>query len=172
MPKAIIVAGSPGAGKSTYARKLAKDSPAVVLDIDTVTERLVRLSLTLQSHDSDDRDSLFFKENYRLPIYETLFDIARENLEIQDVIIVGPFTREIRNNHWKEELQNRLGVVQVDIHYVFCNPDVRRQRIQERAAARDSSKSRDWPHSQLYYGTEEPPQFEHIYVDTSIEVKN
>ena len=80
MNKAIIVCGIPGAGKSTYGKRLAKELKAVFLDIDSATERLVRLSLFLSDHNPDDRDGAFFKNNYRQPIYDQLFDIACENI--------------------------------------------------------------------------------------------
>ena len=40
MPKAIIVCGTPGSGKTTHARQLATTGGATLLDIDTVTEGL------------------------------------------------------------------------------------------------------------------------------------
>ena len=45
MHTAFIVCGTPGSGKTTYARRLAADRRATLLDIDTVTERLVRIAL-------------------------------------------------------------------------------------------------------------------------------
>ena len=45
MHTSYIVCGSPGAGKSTYARQLAASRSATLLDIDTVTERLVETGL-------------------------------------------------------------------------------------------------------------------------------
>jgi predicted kinase len=97
MNKTFVVCGNPGSGKSFYGRQLSKDHGAVFLDIDIVTERLVRAGLSLAQQDPDDRDSDGFKETLRQPIYDTLFDISRENLQWNDVVIVGPFTKELRN---------------------------------------------------------------------------
>ena len=119
MKKAFVVCGSPGSGKSGYGRQLSKEREAVLLDIDTVTERLVRAGLNLAQHDPNDRDGGVFKETFRLPIYETLFDIARENLPWTDVIIVGPFTKELRNPEWPSVLKKTLNSP-VEIHYVYC----------------------------------------------------
>ena len=113
----------PGSGKTTYARRLASDRNASLLDIDNVTERLVQIALTESGHSSDDRDSEYFKHTFREPIYETLFDIARENLPVQDVIAVGPFTREMNDPDWPNKLATRLGGA-VEVHYVQCPPDV------------------------------------------------
>ena len=164
MHTSIIVCGSPGAGKSTYAAKLAADRHAVLLDIDTVTERLVRIALAGSGHSPDDRDSGHFKQTFREPIYETLFDVARENLPFQDVVIVGPFTREIRDRDWPARLQDRLGT-SVEVHYVHCSPEIRRHRLERRDNVRDRAKLDDWDNHVRYYGDESPPAFEHVPVD-------
>lgn len=162
-----IVCGTPGAGKTTYARKLAANRPATLLDIDNVTERLVRIALAEAGHSQDDRDSEYFKLVYREPIYETLFDIARENLAVQDVIVVGPFTREISKPDWPEELSRHVAAA-VEVHYVTCPPHIRRDRLAKRGDARDKPKLDDWDNYIKYYGVESPPVFEHVLIDSSI----
>ena len=166
MPTAFLVCGSPGSGKSVYAKRLATERRATVLDIDTVTERLVRVALAESRQNPDDRDSDIFKRTYRHPIYETLFDIARENLPNQNVIIVGPFTQELRNPEWPSQLSKVLGCP-VEVHYVYCSPEVRRERLTRRANPRDDEKLRDWQRHVQYYGAEPPPKFPHVFIDTS-----
>ena len=165
MHTTYIVCGSPGAGKTTYARRLASIKHAVLLDIDTVTERLVRLSLRESGRDPDDRDSEYFKSRYREPIYETMFDIARENIPFQDVVVVGPFTRELRGQDWPAKVSQTLGGP-VEVHYVYCPPEVRKRRLAERGDARDIAKLLDWENYIQYYD-ERPPACEHILVDGS-----
>ena len=166
MNNAFVVCGSPGSGKSRYGRQLSKDRGAFFLDIDTVTERLVRTGLTLARQDPNDRDSDRFKETFRQPIYNTLFDIARENLGWNDVVIVGPFTKELRNPKWPSELRENLQTP-VEVHYVYCASDIRRERLSRRANPRDAAKIRDWRRHIQYYGSEQPPHFPHVYIDTS-----
>jgi len=161
----FIVCGSPGAGKSTYAKKIASARGATLLDVDTVTERLVRLSLRETGHDPDDRDSDYFKEIFRDPIYETLFDIARVNNSFWEVVIVGPFTKELQDLNWPTKLSQSLGGP-VQIHYVHCPPEVRRRRLAQRGNPRDSAKLQDWENYLRYYD-ESPPVFEHVLVDGS-----
>ena len=164
MSTSIIVCGSPGSGKSTYAARLAAARRAVLLDIDTVTERLVRIALAQSGHSPDDRDSEYFKQTFREPIYDTLFDIARENLAFQDVVIVGPFTREIKDRDWPSGL-HRLLDSSVEVHYVRCAPEIRRRRLEQRGNSRDRAKLEDWENHVRYYGDESPPVFEHVLVD-------
>jgi dephospho-CoA kinase len=169
MHTTYIVCGSPGAGKSTYARKLAAVRHATLLDIDTVTERLVRVALRECGRDPDDRDSDYFKQTFREPIYETLFDIARENISFQEVVVVGPFTKELRDKDWPFKLSQILGGP-VEVHYVSCPPEIRKQRLEERGNARDLAKLRDWEHYIQYY-EERQPVFEHIWVNGSTNEK-
>ena len=166
MNTVYVVCGSPASGKSLYGKQLSKDRGAILLDIDTVTERLVRAGLSLAQRDPDDRDSDAFKETFRQPIYETLFAIARENLQWNDVVLVGPFTREIRNPQWPSDLSDILQNP-VEIHYLFCAPEIRRERLSRRDHPRDRAKLRDWQHHIRYYEPEKPPDFPHVYIDTS-----
>jgi len=166
MGTAFIICGSPGAGKTTYGMLLSRKRQALFLDIDTVTERMVQAGLSMAGLDPDDRDSPLFKQTFRQPIYETLFDIARENLDWSDVVIAGPFTRELRNPEWPAELSQSLGH-SVEIHYVHCPPDVRRERLARRGNPRDQGKLQDWQTYIQYYGAEEPPVFDHVRINTN-----
>ena len=163
MHTTYIVCGSPGTGKSTYAKNLASTRDAFLLDIDTVTERLVRLALRESGHNPDDRDSEYFKRTFRGPIYDTLFDIARENNSHREVVIVGPFTNELRDPDWPSKLSQTLGGPVV-VHYIACSPEIRRRRLMERGDARDLAKLRDWENYTQYY-EEEPPVFKHVLID-------
>jgi predicted kinase len=161
--RAHIVCGSPGSGKTAYGKKLAERIGGAFLDIDRSTERLVRLALELAGHDPDDRDSPFFKEHFREPIYEQLFDIARDNLRHVDVVIAGPFTRELKDPAWRDQLTVRLGCP-VEIHYVSCPPEIRRERMRTRGNPRDEGKLRDWEEYVRYYD-DEPPRCPHVLVE-------
>ena len=165
MHTTYIVCGSPGAGKTTYARKLASAKNAALLDIDTVTERLVQIALRESGHDPDDRDSEYFKRIFRDPIYATLFDIARDNTPFQKVVVVGPFTKELREPDWSSKLSKTLGGP-VEVHYITCPPETRRQRLANRGNPRDLAKLQDWDKYIQYYD-ENPPVFEHVLIDGS-----
>ena len=165
-----IVCGSPGAGKSTYAKKLASVHGAAFLDIDTVTERLIRIALHEAGHDPDDRDSNYFKRTFRQPIYDTLFDIARENNSFQTVVIVGPFTKELRDPDWPAKLSQTLGGP-VEVHYVSCPPDERKRRLEKRGNPRDLAKLRNWE-NHIHYYEENPPVFKCVLVDSSNSAEN
>jgi predicted kinase len=164
MHKTYIICGAPGSGKTTHARRLAAERHASILDIDNVTERLVRIALAESGHSSDDRDSEYFKNTFREPIYETLFDIARENLPVQDVVVTGPFTREINDPGWPDKLARNLDAA-IEIHYVQCPPEVRKTRLANRGDTRDQAKLEDWDNYIRYYGNDQAPVFEHVLID-------
>ena len=166
MQTAFVVCGRPGVGKTTYAQRLAEQRQAALLDIDTVTDRLVRLALAESGCNEDDRDSAHFKQRFRQPIYDTLFDIARENLAWLDVIIVGPFTRETQDSAWPAQLRALLGSP-VEIHYVYCRPEIRRARLAQRGKGRDAMKLADWRNHLANQAVEKPPEFPHVFIDTS-----
>ncbi len=161
-----IVMGAPASGKTTYAKILAKEKKASLIDIDSATERVVQAGLDLAKQNSNDRDSTLFKNAFREPIYETLFAIASDNLCLNSVVMVGPFTLEARDCNWLEKMTVRFNT-SVYAHFITCDPEIRRQRMTERGNPRDLAKLDDWDSYIQYYSGDNPPSFPHNYVDTS-----
>lgn len=160
-----LVFGPPAAGKTTYARELAAQLGAVLLDSDEITERLIRAGLNLAGLNPDDRDSPAYKSTFREVVYETLFDLAKSHAARLPVVIAGPFTSEGGDAEWPARLRERLGVLP-EFYFVWCKPDVRRERIKIRGATRDLPKLADWEN---YVSTcrETAPVFPHRWIDTS-----
>lgn len=165
---AYIVCGSPGTGKTTYGKELAKLKQATLIDIDRATERLVKLALELSGKDENDRDSPYFKTHFRNLIYEQLFDIAQDNLPWNSVVITGPFTKEIKDPEWTDRLAYRLGVP-VEVHYVFCPPSIRLERIRRRNNPRDAAKLAQWEEYLKYYEAEPLPACPHLLINNSAD---
>lgn len=136
------------------------------MGIDTVNERLVRAGLELASLNGDDRDSPTYKKTFRDPIYETLFDLAKDNLNHLNVVIEGPFSREIKDKNWPEKLKTRLNS-NVEVHYLYCPPEIRKKRLIERNSHRDTAKLADWESHLEHCGEEKPPVFEHVFINTT-----
>ncbi len=157
-----LVCGPPAAGKTTYARGLAAELGAVLLDSDMVAEKLVRAGLTLAGLDPNDRDSPAYKSAYRDTVYETLYDLAAVNLPNVPVVIAGPFTRECGLPEWPGTLEHRLGV-KPEIHFVWCPPDLRLKRIIARGEERDLPKIAAWE-DYVTLCREEPPVFPHRWL--------
>ena len=138
-----IITGAAGTGKSTFGRQLARDKAAILLDSDTVSEPVVRAGLLAAGLDPADRDSPEYKTIFRFAVYQSLFNTAIENLSHVDVVIVGPFTREIKDPAWPCKLEKQFGVVP-QIWHLHCDDDL------AKATDPDSSKpTRHWQATKL-----------------------
>jgi hypothetical protein len=158
-----VVTGAPAAGKSTYGRQLASIQHAAFLDIDTTSEPVVQAALRAMNLNPDDRDSPFFKQTFRSPIYESLFAVAEENLSHTSVVIVGPFTSEKLNAGWLAELQLRFKV-HIEIHYIHCSETQLKQNMTRRANARDTYKLLNWDNYIKSYNMQ-LPLYPHLRVE-------
>ena len=167
MKECHLVSGPPASGKTYYARRLASELGACLIDSDEVAERLVRAGLSLAGLDPDDRDSPVYKAAYREVVYETMYDLARSNLAVIPVVLVGPFTKEGGDERWLDLLEKRLGE-KPSAHFVWCDPETRRKRIIERGEARDGPKLAAWD-EYLRQCREDRPVWPHRFVDTSGE---
>ena len=143
MQQLHVVCGAPGAGKTTFAKKLANELSAVLLDSDQVAQRLIIAGLQLAGMDANDRDSPAYKKAYRVIVYETLWDLAVINGVHLPVIVAGPFTRECGDASWPEKIFQRTGMA-VKIWFVRCPATLRKLRIAERGEERDVAKLKDW----------------------------
>lgn len=165
-PPLHLVSGPPAAGKTTYARRLAEEIGAVLLDSDEVTERLIRAGLALAGLNPDDRDSPAYKMAFRDVVYETLFDLATSHCKRLPVVIVGPFTTEGGDADWPARLEARLGKMP-EFHYIWCQPAERKNRLISRGSSRDLPKLANWD-SYLSTCRETPPVYPHRWIDTSL----
>ena len=165
MAKLTLICGPAGVGKSTYGRKLASEKKACFLDSDTVTEPVVRAGMALGGYDPDDRDSLVYRRAFRDAVYECLFATAAENLPEVEVVMVGPFSSEIRDPNFLSDLKKRFQV-EVKVIFLTCDEPLRKERIEKRGNPRDAGKLRDWE-SYLAMTEVRPPVFPHECVRSS-----
>lgn len=168
--KVHIVTGAAGSGKSTFGKRLAAKHSAILLDSDTVTEPVVRAGMSAAGLDAADRDSAAYKKIFRDAVYDCLFETALENISHTSVVIVGPFTRELSQSVWPKLLELKFGFRPI-IWYLYCDNEIRRQRIESRGNPRDALKLDDWE-SHLADAPVASPVFAVKRIDTSQGLPN
>lgn len=151
-PRLILFAGHAGTGKSTLAKKAL---PLIIektgedfffLDKDTVYGAYSAHVMELTTQNPNDRDSPFYLENLRDWEYQGLLDIARENLLLGvNVILVGPFSREIQSGRMFNP--EALGIppqTKISIAWIDLPESEAKTRMQKRADPRDEWKLAHW----------------------------
>jgi len=136
-----LVCGLPAVGKTTYGKNLAMSESAAFLDSDTSSNTLIIAAHKAAGIDPHDRDSEQYKQTYRIPVYETLFALALDNLPHTNVVLAGPFTTELKDPEaWKKSLETRFPKSKVRIHHLTLPETERLERMRKRGALRDLGK--------------------------------
>ncbi|SNX29319.1 Adenylate kinase [Polynucleobacter meluiroseus] len=151
-PRLILFAGHAGTGKSTLAKKalplLVKTTGAnfALLDKDTAYGDFSAHVMDLNTGNPNDRDSPYYLQNLRDWEYSGLLAIAKENLELGvNVILVGPFSREIQSGRMfaAESLGLPLATP-IRIAWIDLSIEEAKLRMQKRANPRDTWKLDHW----------------------------
>ena len=142
----ILVTSPPASGKTYVSQQLAKELPNIVyLDKDA----LIPLSIQIfkVAGQEFNRSSDFFEENIRNYEYITILDIGFEALDYADLVLINaPFTREVRNNAYIEDLKAKLAKHGADLVVIWVETDIEitRQRMIKRNSPRDTWKLANW----------------------------
>ena len=144
--KLILVTSPPACGKTFISKELAKNLRHVVyLDKDTLI--VLSKQIFAVAGEPYNRSSDFFEENIRNYEYDCIVDLALEALDYDDVVLINaPFTREIRDmnyiNNLKEKLAEKGAVLEVI--WVETSPEIVHQRMIQRNSDRDTWKLSHW----------------------------
>lgn len=144
--KLILVTSPPACGKTFISKALAKRLPHVVyLDKDTLIPLSKRIFAV--AGEEYNRSSDFFEENIRDYEYDVIVDLALEALEYEDIVLINaPFTREIRDTKYMDNLKAKLadkGATLVVI-WVETTPEIVHERMVSRNSDRDTWKLEHW----------------------------
>lgn len=146
MKKLILVTSPPASGKTYVSKQLANALHHVVyLDKDT----LIPLSkqIFLVAGEEYNRSSDFFNKYIRDYEYKTIVALALEALDYDNIVLINaPFTREIRDMAYINDLKAKLKEKSASlvVIWVITAIEVVKQRMIARNSDRDTWKLAHW----------------------------
>jgi predicted kinase len=163
-----VVAGAPGAGKTTVAEQLCRMLQPVpaLLDKDTIFSGFVAEVLTAHGRPYGEREGTWYDDHVKVHEYGGLTAAA---LQIRrsgcPVLLVAPFTVQIRDPTRWASWVTELGGEPVRLVWVRSNAATLRSRLTSRERGRDQGKLTDFDAFLERMQPDVPPSVPHLEVD-------
>ncbi|MFB7722323.1 GntR family transcriptional regulator [Nocardia sp. NPDC056100] len=146
-PRAVLVGGYAGSGKTEFGRIFARETGWAMLDKDTITRSVVDAALVEMGSSMQDRDSQIYHRSIRPAEYECLEAVMLENIGCGvSVICTAPYLREFKQRSWFERTAARLDALGADMSVIWiqCDVDSMHTYVKRRGAIRDTWKLGHW----------------------------
>ena len=167
---AVVIAGSPCAGKTTLAAAMATQLRAVLIDKDTVEWPLANAALAAAGLEPFAHGSELYTSVLKHAAYETMERIAAQNTACGlPVVLVAPFSSHVKEPEWQPRLQAKLGVQRLLVLWVTASHESLLARKAARGEGRDLVDGPDG-NPALFAATEaarSPPVGSHQLIDTT-----
>ncbi|MEV6527229.1 AAA family ATPase [Longispora sp. NPDC051575] len=144
---AFLVAGAPGAGKSTLAELLLArlTPPPALLDKDTIYGQFVTTTLSVAGRPNGEREGAWYNAHVKPHEYDGLAQTAAQiRAHGCPVLLCAPFTEQIHDQDTWDSYVDALGGGHVELIWVRSDPHTLRTRITARALDRDAGKLQHW----------------------------
>jgi predicted kinase len=167
-PTAWVIAGPPGAGKSTAAMLLAGllDPAPAVLDKDTMYGGFVAALLAAHDRPYGEREGAWYDEHVKRHEYAGMAAVAREIRTAGcPALLVAPFTQQIRDPAAWGAFVADLGGPPVTLLWIRIDAESLRRRLIQRGRNRDSSKLANYREFIARIAPELEPDVQHVTVD-------